>query len=115
MIIRNNSQEKPLVFFPKLAEKIGINEAILLQQISQRIQDAKVFIADKTQHADFYKFLADRIWVHFPYPNLKDIAPWLSASSIIKITHRLRKKGLLLTIDLDWHSIDWKALDNPPY
>ena len=78
--------ERPLVVQPSLAKAIGLNEAIVLQQIQYWISNEKVGV-----WKDGYK------WVHNSYPEWAKNFPFWSESGVKKIILRLESMGLLIS------------------
>jgi hypothetical protein len=98
MTIIQNTPEymRPVLFFPSIAKKIGVDSAILFQLINQRIHDAMVFLKDKTQSADFYKVQDDKVWVQFSYSEFEKSMPWVCERTIKRIVKTLKQKRILL-------------------
>lgn len=99
--------EHPLIVLPKLAEKIGLNEAILLQQIH--------FWLGKKKH---YK--DGRYWVYNTYKEWEKQFPFWSVSTIRRTVTSLEKQNLLITgnynkLGIDntkWYSIDYNVINS---
>jgi len=101
--------EHPLVVLPSLAEAIGLNEAIMLQQIH--------FWISKRKH------LKDgRYWVYNSYDSWAEQFPFWSRSTIIRILKRLEDRGLIesgnynrLKIDnTKWYTINYAKVSDLP-
>ena len=93
--------ESPLLVLPSLAETIGLNEAIVLQQIH--------FWTSKEKH---YK--DGRYWVYNSYDSWADQFPFWSKSTIIRILNRLENEGLIITANYNALKIDrtkWYAIN----
>jgi hypothetical protein len=82
-------QESPLTFQPSLAVAIGINEAIVLQQIHYWINNVK----NKGYEQDGYK------WVYNTYAEWKETNfPFWSENTIQRIFVNLEEMGLVVSI-----------------
>ena len=82
-------QESPLTFQPSLAVAIGINEAIVLQQIHYWINNVK----NKGYEQDGYK------WVYNTYAEWKETNfPFWSENTIQRIFANLEEMGLVVSI-----------------
>jgi len=82
-------QESPLTFQPSLAVAIGINEAIVLQQIHYWISNVK----NKGYEQDGYK------WVYNTYAEWKETNfPFWSENTIQRIFANLEEMGLVVSI-----------------
>ena len=78
-------QESPLTFQPSLAVAIGINEAIVLQQIHYWLSNSK----NKGYEQDGYK------WVYNTYAEWKETNfPFWSENTIQRIFTNLEEMGL---------------------
>ena len=78
-------QERPLIALPTLAVKLGINEAIILQQIHFWSLISKVEAGDAR-------------WVDETYSQLRREFPWLSVWGIRRIIRKLEKAGIIVSI-----------------
>jgi len=76
--------EYPLQILPKLAAKIGLNEAILLQQIQYWIVDSK------HEHDG-------KMWIYNSYSDWSKQFPFWSERTIKRIVSNLRKQELIET------------------
>ncbi|OYR89059.1 hypothetical protein [Lactobacillus taiwanensis] len=99
--------EAPLQVLPSLAVALkNINEAIMLQQIQYWLQKSK----------NEYK---GRKWIYNTINEWHEQFPWLTDRSIKARFDSLRKKGIIITANLNknsfdhtnWYSIDYDALD----
>lgn len=93
--------ESPLQVIPSLAKAIGLNEAIMLQQIHywQRIS---------THEQD------GRRWVAMSAPDLVDKFPFWSEKTIKRTVAELKKRGLLIITKkstTSWERGNWYAVD----
>ncbi|GGE58410.1 DNA replication protein DnaD [Priestia taiwanensis] len=104
--------EQPLMVLPKLACKLGLNEAILLQQLHYWLQDSKNI-------RDGHK------WVYNTYDAWILQFPFWSGSTLRRVMKRLEKEGYIITAKYNqmkidntkWYRIDYKRLerlDRPP-
>lgn len=98
--------EYPLLVLPKLATVIGLNEAIILQQIHY-------WLLQSGKEKD------GRTWIFNTYDDWKKQFPFFSLSTIKRTIKKLEKSGLLITgnynkLKIDqtkWYTIDHNALD----
>lgn len=98
-------EDKPLVINPKLAELIGLNEAIVIQQMSYWIKRSENIIDGKR-------------WVYNSAPKWKKQFPFFSESTIKRAIYKLEELGLLFTGNYNkdgrdktkWYSINYKAV-----
>lgn len=100
--------EPPLQVLPRLAQNIGLNEAIVLQQIHYWISDKR----SKT-------LIDERKWVYNTYAQWQEQFPFWSKDTIIRTIKSLKEKGLILiregdvsTNRLKYYSIDYQVLDS---
>jgi len=99
--------QKPLVILPELAVQVGLNEAIILQQIHYWLKKDKVG-----------KVHDGRKWVRNTYDQWTENFPFWSKTTVRRAIKRLRDKGLLLVTRLNdkaydktnWYSIDYDRL-----
>ena len=98
-------QESPVMIIPSLAVKIGLNEAVVLQQIHYWLGISKHKIEGRT-------------WVYNTYEEWRKQLPFWSVSTIKRTIHSLEMKGLLLSANFNemkmdktkWYSIDYDKL-----
>lgn len=99
--------EHPLQVLPGLATAIGLNEAILLQQIHYWLQSSK-------HHHD------GRSWIYNSVPKWQEQFPFWSESTIRRALNSLRKQSLIEVTDrynkmpMDktlWYTIDYEELN----
>lgn len=111
-MLRNSSlllDERPLVIMPKLACIIGLNEAIVLQQVHYMLQNNKLG-----------KKVNGRRWIYNSYQKWQEVFPFLSERTIQRVFLHLEKEGLLLAGQYNamasdrtkWYSVDYDALEN---
>lgn len=102
--------EQPLVIQPKLATIIGLNEAIVLQQINYWLN-----INEKAR----VNYIDGRYWTYNPYPKWQDQFPFWSIDTIKRTITKLEKMGIVLSGNYNknkfdktkWYSIDFDKLD----
>lgn len=99
--------------YPMLAKALGINEAIVIQQIYYHMS----LKASSNTSNHFYE---GRWWVYNSYQQWCDNHfPWLTPRSLQNIMIALEKKGILLTMQSlgnrwdrrKWYSLDLKVLE----
>ena len=98
--------ERPLLIPPTLAEKVGLNEAIVLQQVHFWLT-----VSDKEKDG--------KRWVYNTYDDWQRQFPFWSRSTIIRIFNRLEDAGYVesanyntLTIDrTKWYTINYDLLN----
>jgi len=105
--------ENPLVLLPNLAKEIGLNQAVILQQIHY-------WLTIIQRKKDISHFLEDRWWVYNSYKEWQDDNfPFWSVSTIQRIMLDLEKSGLILATQphkdkwdhTKWYTIDYDALE----
>lgn len=98
----------PLVIDTDLATVIGLNEAIVLQQMNYWL------------HSKSAKFIDDRYWVYNTYEQWqKDNFPFWSLNTVKRTFTKLRKENLVLAANYNkagfdktkWYSINQEELD----
>lgn len=109
-------QDRPLQVLPSLALKVGLNEAIILQQVH--------FWLQKSEHLYYGKQ-----WIYNTYEDWQEQFPFWSISTIRRAVTNLEKNGYLITrTDLNkmkidntkWYTIDYnvinslKSVNRPP-
>ncbi|MBN3344880.1 replication protein RepO [Pectobacterium brasiliense] len=98
--------ENPLQVLPGLACAIGLNEAIVLQQIHYWMKNS--------QH-----FHDGRLWVYNSVPDWQAQFPFWSDSTVKRALSSLEKQGLVFTGNYNddswdktkWYSIDYQRVD----
>ena len=95
--------EPPLLISPTLASRVGLNEAILLQQIHYWIQGQG-------------KERNGRRWTYNSYSQWQKQFPFWSTITIRRIIRHLEKAGVLISCVLNkggtkWYSIDYDKLN----
>lgn len=97
--------EPPLQVLPSLAVKIGLNEAIILQQVHY-------WLLKSNNIRDGYK------WVYNSYSEWNKQFPFFSRNTMIRAFNSLEKQGLLITANYNkagfdktkWYRIDYEKL-----
>jgi uncharacterized phage protein (TIGR02220 family) len=98
--------EKPLMVIPALAVKIGLNEAIVLQQIHYWVKSSTHEIEG-------------RKWIYNTYKEWKLQFPFWSESTIKRTMHSLENQGLIITGNWNrskmdktkWYTIDYERVE----
>jgi len=111
MLHRYLLDEPPLVVLPSLAKRIGLNEAIVIQQIHYWLTNARE--AKRT-----YNFRQGRWWVYHSYTEWMVTFPFWSEPTIKRTFLGLEKAGLVVSACLGedprdrskWYSIDYNGL-----
>lgn len=99
--------EHPLQVLPSLAKIIGLNEAIVLQQVHYWLK-----IAEKAK--DKSKFRNDCWWTFNTYKEWVENFPFWSASTIRRTIKNLEDMGLLVSEQMeavDWNHTKWYTID----
>ena len=100
--------EPPLQVLPSLAEKIGLNEALVLQQIHYWLNPAH----NKN-------FINGRHWVYNSYEEWQKQFPFWSKDTLKRAMTSLEKRNLIITEKFNedkfdhrkWYSINYKVLE----
>lgn len=103
--------EHPLQVMPKLATLIGLNEAIVLQQIHYWL------CIKKENNKDY---INGHYWVYNTYEQWKEQFPFWSVGTIRRTITKLENNGLLIVGNYNqagfdktkWYTINYVALDN---
>ncbi len=93
--------DQPLQVLPKLAVVIGLNEAVVLQQLH--------YWLNRSKH-----FHDERYWVYNTLAQWQEQFPFWSTKTLQRTFTSLEKQGLLLTGQYGPHSFDrtkWYAID----
>jgi hypothetical protein len=104
--------DRPLMVLPKLVMAIGLNEAIIIQQIHYWIKLNER--AKSEQHNR-----DGRWWVYNTAKDWQENFPWMSLNTVRRALKRLRDLGLVLTANYNqsaydhtlWYTIDYEALE----
>ncbi|GAA0319111.1 hypothetical protein GCM10008967_07040 [Bacillus carboniphilus] len=98
--------ESPILVLPSLASKVGLNEAIVLQQIHYWLQ--------KSTHE-----YEGKPWVYNTYDAWTENFPFWSRSTVVRIIKKLEKLGLLISRNFNqrsadntkWYTINFELLE----
>lgn len=99
--------EYPIFVLPTLAEKVGVYEAIFLQQLH--------YWLNKSEHV-----YDGRRWVYNSMESWHNQFPFISVSTIRRIIKKLEEEKIILTGNFNrykmdrtkWYTIDYEALDS---
>ena len=99
------NEKHMVMLYPKLAARIGLNEAIMLQHIHFWLKESK-------NHRD------GRMWVYNTYLSWQEQLPFWSAETIKRVIRRLEKNGYLLSANYNrfkmdktkWYSINYEKV-----
>ena len=102
--------ERPLVVLPGLAAKVGLNEAIILQQIHYWTT------AKAKANTDYHD---GRHWAYNTYEDWQEQFPFWSVSTIRRAITNLEKGGYLITGNYNkakfdatkWYAVDYETLE----
>jgi hypothetical protein len=102
--------EEPLLIMPKLAEIIGLNESIVLQQMHYWIKK------NKERKINYHK---GKYWTYNSYEGWRSNFPFWSARTIRRIINSLEKQKLLTSDNFNklkydktkWYTINYKMLE----
>ena len=107
-------EEPPLQVLPSLAVALGLNEALILQQMHY-------WLKVKQQSSDKYtdSFREGRWWVYNSVEQWKAQFPFWSTDTIQRSITSLRKQGVLIVAQLsddsrdrtNWYTIDYAHMD----
>ncbi|RYZ80917.1 MAG: hypothetical protein EOP06_24440, partial [Proteobacteria bacterium] len=100
--------EAPLVVLPSLAVKVGLNEAIVLQQVHYWLVKNR-----EKRNEDNYK--KGRYWVYNTYQEWQKVFPFWSLKTVERIFVGLENEGFLIADKLQadktdrtkWYTIDY--------
>lgn len=108
--------EYPILCYPSLAKALGVNHALVFQQLHFLLA-----ITKKTKQRDkLYNFVDGKWWVYNTAKEWEeDHFPWLHKGTIARIFRDLEKKGLVLSMQsvknpsdrTKWYTIDYAAWD----
>lgn len=98
--------EHPLLVLPSLAQKVGLNESIILQQLHYWLQKSDKEIDGKK-------------WVYATYEQLHEQFPFWSIATIRRIIANLEKQNYILTANYNhmkidktkWYSINYSKIE----
>jgi hypothetical protein len=93
--------ENPLIILPSLAVKIGLNEAIILQQIQYWLSTSQNVIDGKK-------------WIYNTINQWVEQFPFLSRSTVQRTLRNLEKKGLIESKQIkkeNWDRTKWYTIN----
>lgn len=106
--------EPPMLVLPSLAVLLGINKAIMLQQLH--------FLLNTQRKAkNKYNFIEGRWWVYNSYPEWqREQFPWLAVSTLKRLFLELEESSIILSKQSvkhksdrrKWYSIDYDSWAN---
>lgn len=110
--------EAPLLVRPLLAVRVGLNEAIVLQQVHYWLENKKKSTKEKDL-AQERTYNDGRFWTYDSYPEWQKQFPWWAVRTVERTFTNLEKKGILISgnfnrLKMDrtkWYTIDYDALD----
>ncbi|MCU1807888.1 conserved phage C-terminal domain-containing protein [Cytobacillus firmus] len=97
--------ERPMLILPSLAEKVGLNEAVLIQQIHYWLV--------KSRHVK-----EGRKWIYNTYKDWKKQMPFWSHATIGRTIRSLEEMGFLMSANFNaskmdktkWYTIDYEKI-----
>ena len=110
--------EAPLLIRPELACRIGLNEAIVLQQIHYWLENKRKSVKEKDLDKE-KTYINGRFWTYDSYAEWQKQFPFWSVRTVERIFTNLENKGILIsgtfnerkTDRTKWYTIDYDALD----
>lgn len=110
--------QSPILIRPELAVRIGLNEAIVLQQVHYWI-DGKRNSTKEKDYAQERTYIDGRFWTYDSYPEWQKQFPWWSVKTVERTFVKLEEKGILISGIFNewksdrtkWYTIDYEALD----
>jgi DnaD/phage-associated family protein len=98
--------DKPIIVLPSLAEKVGLNEAIFLQQLNYWLQESKHCYEEKK-------------WIYNTQEDWQEQFPFWSISTIRRTISKLEGFGLLIIGNFNkknfdrtkWYTINYEELE----
>jgi hypothetical protein len=114
------AEEHPLQVLPRVAEVIGVNEAIVLQQIYYWINTYREGYLKSDKFGDKYSYhLQDgHYWVYNTFEEWQKNFPWLSVRQIKRIFSELEEAGVLVSGNFNKNPYDrtkWYRIDKQAY
>ncbi|PEB42293.1 hypothetical protein [Bacillus pseudomycoides] len=111
--------EAPLLVRPEMASRIGLNEAIVIQQIHYWLENKRKTTKEKDLKNE-RTYRDQRFWCYNSYTEWQEQFPFWSTRTIERIFTNLEKNGLLISDCFNewkadrtkWYTIDYDALDN---
>lgn len=110
--------EAPLLVRPELAVRVGLNEAIVLQQIHYWLENKRKSTKEKDlEHERTYQ--QGRFWTYDSYKDWQRQFPFWSVRTVERVFTSLEEKGILISGNFNqwktdrtkWYTIDYDALD----
>jgi hypothetical protein len=110
--------EAPLLIRKELATRLGLNEAIVLQQVHFHIQGKYKTVKEKDR-ADDRSWIEGTFWTYNSYPEWQESDfPFWSASTIERTFKKLEKQGILRSGSFNkmktdrtkWYTINYEKL-----
>ena len=97
----------PVTFDASLAEKVSVNESIVLQKLHELLTEDGTLEGDGT-----------RLWVRVSAKEMAALFPFWSPATVLRLTNVLRYKGIILADNFNdepldrtnWYTIDHAAL-----
>lgn len=97
--------DRPILVMPKLAEEVGLNEAIILQQIHY-------WLKRSTNIVDGHK------WIYNSFPEWNKQFPWWGIATVKRTFSKLENEGYLITANYNkagfdktkWYRINYDRL-----
>ena len=109
-------EERPISCYPKLAQALGVDKALIVQQVRywMGINAESSDRNERTNH-----FFDDRWWTYNTFEQWEDAFPWMRLRTIARHFAELQSDGILLKEFLHkdplkrtgWYSIDFDMLD----
>lgn len=100
--------EPPLMILPGLACKIGLNEAIILQQIHY-------WIGIQRKAANPQAYQNERWWIYNTYTEWQTQFPFWSTDTIYRTVRNLEQAEILISRQVEgytkWYTIDYEVLE----
>jgi len=109
--------EHPLTILPSLAVKIGLNEAIFIQQLHYWLEISKKKEAKEKEKTRLKK---GKFWSYNTYDELMEQFPFWSVKTIKRIVKGLKESEILLVENFNkdkwnktnWYSINYQKLES---
>jgi hypothetical protein len=110
--------QAPLLVRPELACRIGLNEAIVLQQVHYWLENKRNSVKEKDYEKE-RTYKNGRFWTYDSYKEWQKQFPFWSVSTIERIFIKLENSGILISDNFNewsadrtkWYTIDYDALD----
>ncbi|MDT8903262.1 hypothetical protein [Anaeroselena agilis] len=110
--------EYPLLVLPLLAVAIGLNEAIVTQQIHYWLKNIEKSRARNEDEYN-YHYHDGRVWVYNTIPDWQEQFPFWCEETVRRILKKLKDGGILLTGKYNrlrydqtkWYTLDYQKID----